>query len=182
MRRGSRVTTRWVWALVMGMVLTLALAGCGDDTTGGDGVEGDTRAAQATLERAEAAVDGVLHDLATDQGLSFKGGSRSYAICGDTSRPRGVILRMRLNFGLGPRFNGPEGAVAAATQVFEEAGWSVERPPNPEIVLAREGELTFQIQFGSLLAAVEVSSECVKVPDDAALSLADEPSVDLTWR
>lgn len=155
------------------LLLPLALAGCGSDEEG--------RGAVADVEaEAEATIDGVVHDIAAALDSSFTGGSRHFAICGDTSAPGGVILRGSLNFE--PTDLGDDEAVAAAASALEEDGWRVARPENPTIVEGEKGVLAVRVEVGPALVAVKVSTECVETTADVARETQGREVQDIVWR
>lgn len=160
-------------------VLALTMGGCADDGGGGGG-RTDREAVEAVEREALSAVDGVVHVAAQGAEMDFVSGSHSFVWCGESYAPRGVIHNVRLHFE--PAALSDAEAADVAAGAMEDDGWTVERPPDPAIVLGSKGRNTLRFHFGPAAVAVEVSSECVETSDDVARDYHDRKNADVEWK
>lgn len=159
---------------LVGVIATPLLAGCG-------GSDDDDRARVDAVERhALEAVDGVLHDIASDLQMEFGAGNHFFVICGESYAPRGIIHRAIANFS--PSVLTEAESVTRATTILDEAGWTVETFPNPDIVEGTQQDNTIRLEFGPAAVSVTVRSECVKTSDGFARDQAEVDDADLEWK
>lgn len=157
-----------------GVIAAPLLVGCGGD-------DGQDRARVETVERhALAAVDGVLHDIATDLELEFGGGNHFFAICGESYAPQGVIHQVITNFS--PSALTDVESVARVTTLLDEAGWVVEAFPNPAVVEGTQEDNTLRLEFGPAAVSATVRSDCIETSDGFARDQADVEAADIDWK
>ncbi len=166
--------------LTLACVLAAGLAGCGDD--GGDGGSGKGGAGlvEDAEQRADAAIDGVVHAIAAKLGLTFGSGGRLFAICGESYAPGGVRMRNFLNFE--PSGVPDEETAAATTEVLTSEGWTIVRPGNPSIVQGEKDGLLLRVELGPGAVVVELSSDCLDTSDDVARETQKRPRTDISWK
>lgn len=153
-------------------ILAFALAGCGDD-------DADRAKVDDAREQIQAAVDGVLHDLADRVGLEFQDGNQFLVWCGESYAPGGIFVRSHLLFDE-PAELPADDAVAAAVDVLDDAGWRIERPPHPQIFTATKGAVVLRLDFRGIVQ-VNADTDCIETSGHVAREL-NGTDTDLTWR
>ncbi|WP_141003751.1 hypothetical protein [Nocardioides humi] len=163
--------------LVVLLALGLGLSGCDGSGSGGSA---DRAAVDEVEQQADAALDGVLHDVAAALRLDGAQGSRSFTICGESYAPRGVVMQSFVHFDASGELT-REKATATTVGLLEDDGWTVDDPDNTVILKAAKGRLVLHVQIGPSLVQVDLVSECVETSDAVAEEYADRPTVDLAW-
>lgn len=159
-------------AVVLALLLTVGLSGCDDDA--------DRAAVDDVVAAADAALDGVLHQVADTLVLSGAEGNRSFTVCGDDLAPRGVVMNDFVRFDSSGDL-GQEEATAAAVGLLDDDGWTVERADNPGIVTATKDGLVMRVEITASLVQVHLRADCIETPRDLAEEYADRSTVDLDW-
>lgn len=155
------------------LVLPSALAGCGDD----DASRSDVEELEDALDTARA---GVVRDIASAAEVAFTSGRRQFAWCGESYAPRGVDIGEHLLFEPSPL--GDDGAIDAVAGVLQEQGWSVERPPNPTIVVGTSGAVQVRVEVGPAAFQVDLrNAECLETTDGVAREVDERDSEDVVW-
>lgn len=174
---------RTLGSLGLACVLAATFAGCGDGD-GGGGRGGDDKGGSHLVDdaerRADAAIDGVVHDIAAALDLTFGTGGRHFAICGETYAPGGVQMLNFLNFEPGGLPD--DEAVAAASRALEDDGWKVTRPGNPAIVDGEKDGLTLRVELGAGAVVIDLTSTCLDTSDDVARETQERPRAEITWQ
>lgn len=157
--------------------LALALSACGD----GDGGGGEDR---SRIDRAEAdvqaAVDGVLHEIAAQAGLAFQAGNRFFVICGESYAPGGIHVNNHLLFH-GPAELPTRDAIEQAVQVLDADGWRVKRPPQPEVFTATKGVVVLRLDFRGPVQ-IDADTECIQTGGHVARETSKRPDAELRWK
>lgn len=161
-------------AVAAGLVMAACLSACGGDP------ETERKDVEAVEERALAAVDGVVHEVAELNRLEFLSGSHKFSTCGEDYAPRGVIHRVSLH--LGQADESAEAMVEVAAGALDADGWTVERAVNTAIIEGTKDENTVRFHFGAAGTEVKITSSCVETSDDVANEYQDKGSADLTWK
>ncbi|KRA31416.1 MULTISPECIES: hypothetical protein [unclassified Nocardioides] len=161
-------------AVAAGLVTAACLSACSGDP------EAERKDVEAVEERALAAVDGVVHEVAELNRLEFLSGTHEFGTCGESYAPGGVIHRVSLH--LGQADESAEAMVDVAAGALEADGWTVERADNTAIIEGIKDENTVRFHFGPAGTEVEITSSCVETSDDLADEYQDQGSADLTWK
>lgn len=154
------------------LALALGLTACEDD-------DADRAKVDAADARLVAAVDGVIHDAAEQLDLTFEGGSRHYAICGESYAPRGVKIRGTVRLTSLAELTDDEAADAVAA-LLDEQGWQVERPPLRSVVEGTKDDLTLRFDIRGV--SVDLVTECIETSGDVARESAEREGVALEWK
>ncbi|MDQ6527267.1 hypothetical protein RB608_26875 [Nocardioides sp. LHD-245] len=163
-------------AVAVLLLLAAAPSGCGDP--GRSSRPTGARAVEAVVAEADRALDGVLRDLARTLRLGGAQGSRSFAVCGDTGAPRGVVSNVFVHFTSASELTHQE-ATTAAAELLAADGWAVVDPHNQALLTATRSRLTLHLRIGPSLVQVDLGSECVETSAALAGAYDDRPVAEL---
>ncbi|TNM37328.1 hypothetical protein FHP29_15910 [Nocardioides albidus] len=169
-------------ALIL-LVLAGGLAACSDDPATQPKRSGADDPVPRVVQDADAALDGVLHRIADELGLTWATGNRFYNLCGESYAPGGVVMDTLFRFDSSDVLTLEQG-IEKIRALLEEDGWTVKKPvANPDSVILRatKGVLDLHLELAGGLLQGHLGSDCIETSDDVAREWADKPDAELDW-